>query len=308
MGQVAIKSHVSMALLQLRRGVTVCAAAVMLCALAQAMIFGAVHFTEVRFEPRAAASSGGETPAKESTVRVYEASPDEATRPMPVAAARPLSQWDRVLRASNMVVVTAGTFGSVLLALMVALGVVIGANVAGVQRAVSAAMWAMLVAVGALPWSDFLASVPWPGVFGSYASMTAMSAAVDAGATTTAHMAGVYLAMPVMAFLLAGLVMARFRAGVADGVAMAQASAIEQQLDQEMASIRERGVATTNVMRTVSALNQVVSESLGGKGGMSANPSIQPPPAGPNMSEDDAINHVRGIKKIDRGEPMRRLI
>jgi hypothetical protein len=239
---------------------------------------------------------------------VYEASPDEATRPMPVAAARPLGQWDRVLRASNMVVVTAGTFGCVLLALMVALGVVIGANVAGVQRAVSAAMWAMLVAVAALPWSDFLTSVPWPGVFGSYASMTAMSAAVDAGTTTTAHMAGIYLAMPVMALLLAGLVLARFRAGVADGVAMAQSSVIEQQLDQEMASIRERGVATTNVMRTVSALNQVVSESLGSKGSMSANPSIQPPPAAPNMSEDDAVNHVRGIKKIDRGEPMRRLI
>lgn len=293
MVQHAVRPHVSAALVQLRRGVTVCALAVILSALTQMFIFALVHFTETRFQLRG-------TLAVADTSHVEDVATDALT------AGRALSELDRVYHFANMAAVTLGSFGSILLAIMTSLGVILAASVPGVQRAVSAAMWAMLIAVAALPWSDFLASIPWPGVFGPYAAMTAMSAAVDARQATTRHMAGIYLAMPLMAMILAMVVFSKFRRGVADGVSIVEAGHIERQLEAEMASIRERGVAAGNVMRTVSALNQVVGETMG-KGISPVTPPIQPE-ASQRMSEEDAIQHLRGIKKVERGEPMRRLI
>jgi len=268
----ASKPHVSAALVSLQRGVSVCAMVVLLCAVAQLMIFGCVHFTQVRWER-------AETPANRQQLHVVtggKAVMARAEAPTSVmlapeartAAAEPerprqLSQWDRVLRYLNGMIISAGVISSLLLAMFTTLGVVIaaGPSVPGVQRAVSAATWAMLVAVASIPWRDILTTMPWPGVFADYQTMTDLCDAVDAGRDSGMKLFATYLGMPLMAVVLSCVVILRFRAGVADGVIVQSVNDLEQRLEQEMESIRRRGAAAQNTARAVAALNHAIGDT-----------------------------------------------
>jgi hypothetical protein len=268
------KPHVSAALVQLQRTVSLCAMVVLLCACAQLMIFGCAHFTQIRWvnnetpaqQQRLHVVSGG----KAAQVRVEApaagivneearaAAPQASTTPEP----RQASQWDKILRYVNAMVICAGVMSSVLLALVTMLGVVIaaGPSVPGVQRAVSAATWAMLMAVSTIPWKDVLSTIPWPGVFSDYQTMADLSDAVNAGRDAGTKMFATYLGMPLMAAILSCVVALRFRAGVADGVIVQSVNDLEQRLEREMDDIRRRGAAAQNTARAVAALNQAIGD------------------------------------------------
>jgi hypothetical protein len=134
-------------------------------------------------------------------------------------------------------------------------------GIPGVDRAVSAASWSLLLALAGLPWRDVMPSIPFPGVFGDYAAMITQSDAVDAGTGSTVRLFVVYLLAPLASLCGSCLVLYRFRAGVAQGVIVTSVSELDERLEREMASIRARGVVAASAPRAVAALNHAIGDT-----------------------------------------------
>lgn len=254
------KPHVSAALAQLRHGVTICTMVVCLCAVVQMFVFGFVHFTQVRWEkPRHAPTA--------VTYSVVKSGENTAVRaPSALASSnatpgRQLSDWEPTLNTASDLAVSIGVIATLMLAVQCALGVFIaGASaVPGVQYAVSAASWALLLALGGVPWRDFMPSIPFPGVFGDYVAMVATSEAVDAGVGSAVKLYAVYMLAPFASLCGSIMVLSRFRKGVAQGVIIQSVSEVDERLDREMAGIRARGVAAS-APRAVAALNSAIGD------------------------------------------------
>lgn len=323
--QYTPKPHVSPALAQLRGGVTVSALVICLCAVLQMLVFGFVHFTQVRFvqlkdepsrqtlsvvvgaQPRTAMSRASRGPEQQ------EAAPAPLTR-----AERTLSVTDATLHTLSDIAVIAGLIGTMMLAALVGLGVVVaaGGGVPGADRTVSAMCWSLLLALACIPWRDLFLAVPHPGVFGAYDEMTSMSNDVDAGVASTGRLLVFYLLMPLAALGGAVLVLYRFREGVAEGVIVTSVNELDERLEMEMASIRARGVAS-GVSRTVGALNQAIGEAPRPVIAEAAAvvPPAPPPPIpiprrAPEATEPKAsrswLKRERRIGEPDAGDGLRR--
>lgn len=252
------KPHVSAALAQLRHGVTIAAMVVCLCAVVQMLVFGFVHFTEVRWEkPRHTVSA-----LTYSVVKSGEGAAPVAAATAVVPVTRQLSPWEPTLNTASDLAVSIGVISTLVLAMMCALGVFIaGASaVPGVQHAVSAASWALLLALGGVPWRDIMPSIPFPGVFGDYIAMVATSDAVTAGGGSQVKLYAVYLLAPLASLAGSIMVLARFRTGVAQGIIIQSVSELDERLEREMAGIRARGVAAS-APRTVAALNTAIGDT-----------------------------------------------
>jgi hypothetical protein len=229
-----------------------------LCAVVQMLVFGFVHFTQVRWQqPRhevsaqsfAVVSPGQTAAAPEQTGQVAG------------ATSRNTSEWEPTLNTASDLAVSIGVIATVMLAVQCALGVFLAgaSSVPGVDRAVSAASWALLLALGGVPWRDIMPSIPFPGVFGDYAAMVATSEAVDSGVGSAVKLYAVYLLAPFASLCGAIMVLARFRAGVAQGVIIQSVSELDERLEREMAGIRSRGVAAS-APRAVAALNTAIGD------------------------------------------------
>jgi hypothetical protein len=312
------KPHVSEALAHLRHGVTLCALLVCLAAVAQFMVFGFVHFTTVRWrevvptveeqplsivardtpepairrEPREVASLNPAAPKGEPALKVE---PAPRVEPAPTAAqteparaehepSLELTAADPILRRVSELAATIGSAATVALCLLVMLGVAVAAGgaIPGVQKAVSAASWAILLAMVCLPWRDFAPRVPFQGVFGPYSELVAASAAVDHGGSL-ARLMGNFLLLPMAAMFVSLLILARFRAGVADGVIVTSVSELDEVLDREMAHISRRGVGLSGT-RAVGALNQALG---------AATTIIPPPPPEPEPQPEPDPELIR---------------
>ncbi|MCC6661497.1 MAG: hypothetical protein IT437_11495 [Phycisphaerales bacterium] len=285
------KPHVSEALAQLRHGVTVASLLVCAAAVAQVLVFGFVHFTTIRWNEV-------EPPVHEQPLSIVEsaqpAKPDivvaaapGATRVEPpprieglaetgtAAASRPgtavpkaadgpaleLAHADTVLRRVTEVTTMVGSASTVALCLLVMLGVAVagGGGFPGVQRAVSAASWSILLAMACLPWKEMVPTTMFHGVFSSYDVLLDASAGVDRGGSLAGLLAN-FLVLPMGALLMSLLILARFRAGVADGIIITSVNELDAALDREMASISKRGVRMTGA-RAVGALNQAIGSA-----------------------------------------------
>lgn len=263
------KPHVSAALAQLRHGVTLCALIVGMCAVIQMLVFGFVHFTQVRWaEPKREAQTFSvvmpmHTPAPAAPAATTTAAAPKAEHSDVPAISRQVSQWEPSLNTASDLAVSVGVIATVLLAVQCALGVFIAGamGIPGVDRAVSAASWALLLALSGLPWRDVMPSIPFPGVFGDYASMISMSESVDAGGGSMLRLFVVYLLAPGASLCGSCLVLYRFRTGVAQGVIVTSVSELDERLEREMASIRSRGVAAASAPRAVAALNQAIGDT-----------------------------------------------
>jgi len=270
--QFVPKPHVSPALAQLRRGITTAALVVAACAVLQMLVFGFVHFTQVRFEQpkeeqaQQALSVVVGAPGRPAMSRPAAARlPDhqESVQITPVRPARTVSDADATLHVLSDVAVIVGILSTLMLAALVCLGVMIaaGGGVPGADRAVSAMCWALLLGLACIPWRDLFLAVPYPGVFGAYDDMTAMSNAVDAGFVGTPRLLVLYLLMPIAALGAAMLVLYRFRAGVAEGVIVTSVNELDERLEREIAGIRSRGVVAAGMPRSVGALNHAIGDS-----------------------------------------------
>lgn len=314
------KPHVSPALAHLRHGVTGCALAIAACAILQLLVFGFVHFTQVRY------AEGRPEPTAQSLAVVVGARPAAALQtagakttqtalPEPTPAPRGLSNWDPALHVFSDAAVVAGVVSSAMLMALVGLGVVVaaGGGIPGIDRAVWSMSWAMLLGLAALPWRDIFPTVPFPGVFSSYDEMTALSDAVNAGQATVFHLLVTYLVMPLAVFAAAMLTLARFRAGIAQGVIVTSVSELDDKIEREMASIRSRGIAAASMPRSVGALNQAIGDTpapriiaeasapVPGPTIHSMKPAAAEPKAGRGW-----LSRARRMGEPDAGDPLKR--
>lgn len=271
MARFIVRPHVSAALAHLTHGVTGSAVIVLVCAVAQMLVFGFAHFTTVRYGSDLADASAqsapivtrspGETAAwREVTVPTNSKS---TYTPPPVHIPRPTTPWDAGLNVTSDIAVTAGIIACFLLAAMTVMGAVIagGAAVPGVERAVSASTWSMLLAAACIPWGQFFESIPFTGVFGTYREMAALCDAVDAGAGSALLMFSSYVLMPIAALACAMMALTRFRTGVEQGIIVTSVSELDERLEREMETIRSRGVTAAGSTRAIGALNQAIGDT-----------------------------------------------
>lgn len=275
------KPHVAPALAHLQYGVTGAAVVLALCAAIQLLVFGFVHFTQVRFEepPHRAVPITVVTPGRPvapplpsagtgslATGAALAASNGQTPAPIghaPAPTPRALGRWDASLHTLADMNASAAVMAGLLLCAFAILGVVVaGASaVPGVQKAVSGAMWSMLIAMTCLPWHDLVPSMMFKGAFGDYATMAQMSTAVDAGKASAIPLFAAYLLAPLAALCGSLLVLWRFRQGVAEGVIATSMSELDERLEREMAGIRIGGVAGQPTTRAVAALNHAIGET-----------------------------------------------
>ncbi len=299
------KPHVSAALAQLRHGVTICAMVVCLCAVVQMLVFGFVHFTQVRWaKPQHTVSP--------LTYTVVKSGETNAGTSAPVGAAQPtrqLSEWEPTLNTASDLAVSIGVIATIMLALQCALGVFIAgaSSVPGVDKAVSAASWALLLALGGVPWRDFMPSIPFPGVFGDYLAMVATSEAVDAGSGSQIKLYAVYLLAPFASLCGSIMVLSRFRSGVAQGVIIQSVSEIDERLDREMAGIRARGVAASSP-RAMAALNTAIGDVPAPMMSIPQAQVEETPPANRKPGLFSPRKKFRRIGELDPGDGLSRPI
>jgi hypothetical protein len=260
------RPHVSAALSHLRAGVTGAATALALCAAIQLLIFGFVHFTTLRYAQVTRNPLPIQVVAPTRASAGPNAAPTSGAAPAlapftPLATPKVVGEWDVRLRTVSDMTTSAAVISGILLAVFCCLGVAIagGASVPGVERAVSAATWAMLVAAACLPWQDLMPSMLFKGAFGDYATMTTLSEEVDAGAASPFPLLASYLVTPLAALCGSLLVLGRFRAGVAEGVIVTSISELDERLEREIAGIRTSGVAGSNT-RAIAALNHAIGD------------------------------------------------
>jgi hypothetical protein len=259
------RPHVSAALSHLRHGVTFAALVVCVCALTQMMVFGFVHFTQVRYDK----TERPPTAQALSVVPSRAGMPAGTHQPSQAAAdpqysdinPRHLSGWDPSLHVISDMAVSVGVIATVMLATLCLLGISVagGGSVPGVDRVVSSGSWALVLALACIPWRDVLVSMPFPGVFSSYEGMTSLSDLVDAGEASLLRLLAIHLLMPLAAVAVSLLALARFRTGVAEGIIVTSVSELDERLERELSQIRSRGVAA-NTPRAVAALNEAIGE------------------------------------------------
>lgn len=265
------QAHSSAAIVQLRGWVMFAAAIVCLCGLTQALVFTFANYTTVRqSEIKPAASS--------KSLRVVAPDPSNSLAELrdrnnsasaatlthgtePVDPNQARSPADAMMARASAIASGVGTLACFALCLLTLLGVVVGAgaNVPGVEKCVTAGVWSIGLALLCLPWADALPSLRIPGMFASYAVMTA---AIDASPSAMVAGLGMYvqwLAMPIVASVVAVGICIWFRVGVERGVIITAPSELERAIEREAAELSKQGVSN-GVARSVGALNRAVGE------------------------------------------------
>jgi hypothetical protein len=312
--RMSAKPHVSPALVQLRRWVTLAALMVCLCAAAQMLVFGFVHYTEVRW-------TFVEAKAEAKPLKIVK--PDElakaadgkqdlraaAGRLLPAGGAedsglevnRVLSETDSLLGKASTLAVTFGIVGACILCLLTMLGVAVagGGAVPGVEKAVTACAWSVVLALVCLPWRDIMPSVPIPGVFGGYERMTEASEAVLAAESGGSQLLARYVLLPGLAVVCGALVCVWFRNGVEQGVIVEGLSEAELAAEQEMTHIASSGVGGRQA-RAGGALSRTMGDSSDGSIPTAGPLRFEPPP--PKVARE------RPMGAVDPGDRLARPI
>jgi hypothetical protein len=312
--------HLSQALRALRGFVTISAAGVACFAAIQLLVFGFVHFTDVRWEryepdvrerDLSVVHGSSMSPAEaEARAKLDAALQRAPVVPAEVALGR--SHWDVVLGRISAVAVTGGVVSALLLGAMTLVGVAVagGGNIPGVERMVTASFWAAALALVALPVRDLLGSVPFPGVFGSYEAMVMTSSAVNAGTGSPAGMHAVYAGLPALAIVMSLLIAVWFRQGVEQGIIITSISQIDEMVEGEMKRISQAGVGSNIGPRTVGILNRPVGDPAGSAPvppAATIAPDEHEPPARPRPRSWVSANDRR-IGEPHKGDPLKRPI
>jgi hypothetical protein len=258
------KPHVSAALRHLWFSVVLCAITLAACIVLQTFITACVHFSDARWTTVEAPA----TPGHPLTVVQQQGEPTSVLRPTTGERAaagaqvnRVLSKSDRWFKIASGLAQTFGVISALALALVMIQGVLVAAGgaVPGVERAVSATTWTIVIALVCLPLSSILPAMPYHGVFSSYGQMTELSEALrrDAPEASGTMFHGQHFVFPFVVLFALALAVYRFRLGVEQGVIVTSVSELDEKLAREMASIK---VAATTAPRSVGALHRAIGE------------------------------------------------
>lgn len=271
-----LRSHISDALVQLRRCMLGAVVVVFVSLLIHVLAVGFVHFTDVRFIER---SSGAEQAPRivQSTgvapgVDLDKDQFDPTKHKRPISSAQiqgsdskpthlVIGPWDDGLRITNDISGAVGIFASWAIVLLAVLGVQVsaGGGVRGVHHMVSTCLWALGIAIFATPWDEALPSSPIPGVLIHYASVIEASGL----ATQHVHVIEFYLSSFVLpATLMVGsLVCAwKFTKGVEAGMYVPEATPFDIAIDREISEIRAGNISGLGG-RTAGALTNAMSKN-----------------------------------------------
>ena len=254
------KNHISSALLHLKWGVMACALGVFLSALAQLLVFGFVHYTDIRFQTLESPTQSAHRTVvvtQTSTGSMEAGVPGPETDFLGESQAAPVGPVDvnRVHSTANVYLervsqgaVIVGIFSAVALAVLTTLGAIVagGASIPGVDRAVSACTWGLILSLLALPWQEVFASMPFAGVFTGYDTMVAASD----GAAGSIQLMVVFVGVPLVAMAGAMLVGLRFGSGVECGILAGTAPAPVDAVEADMAATRA-GLASNRQLGSV---------------------------------------------------------
>lgn len=268
------RPHTSAALQHLRFSIAAAALALGVALLGQVLVWSFVHFTEMRIvelRPVEEQSAPQVVPSRVQAGRSLAHSgvaPDVANR-VPVAVNTVPGAGDVLLRRTSGVVQTMGVLSAALLVLLMLQGVSIagGANVPGVEFAVTGATWTLIVAMLAMPLRAVLPSVVYPGVFVGYEELVFASERYRlgaAGAPGALGFYGLHALLPVL--MLGGLAAAvlRFRAGIERGVIVTNVSQLDEKLEREIRSMKLGQLSTP---RAMGALHQAIGADHVPEGG-----------------------------------------
>lgn len=257
------KPHVSAALRHLWFSVVLCAITLASCIALQTFITACVHFSDARWTTVDAPEPTGQP----LTVVQQQGEPTSTLRPglgekaQAATVNRVLSKSDRWFSLASGLAQTFGVISALALALVMIQGVLVAAGgaVPGVERAVSATTWTIVIALVCLPLSSILPAMPFRGVFASYAQMTELSESLRQGSpeSSAALFHCQHFVFPFIVLFALALAVYRFRVGVEQGVIVTSVSELDEKLAKEMASIK---VAATTAPRSVGALHRAIGE------------------------------------------------
>lgn len=252
--RTTIPDHAAPVLVRLGRGATISSIFVAACLVLQMLVFGFVHFTDVRFEP---------APVPETPLRVVTSKPvdAEATAAAPLVPRVP-SRWDNVMRNFANTGAWVGTTATLMLICQLALSVAVIASTAapGIDRIVSGFHWGLLVAIVSLPMQNLIPAFPTVGVFVGYDTMAGASErAVGAGGDPMLVVS--LVAVPFIALFALIFTNARVRQGIHAGVLVRSVSQFDQRIEEEIARVRAEGVGSNIGPRAVGVVGAPVGLS-----------------------------------------------
>lgn len=217
------RTHSSLAFAQLRNSVAACCWIVGLALLVQIVTWSLVSFTDLRYAS-VEVSEPDETPRvvdaeakRRETLREAAAGPQtDVTHDVN----RQLSVYDRVFSLQMDIAAGAGMIAVIALLPFLAVGVVLAAGSAtpGVERAVSAFVWAVILSVLVIPIGVLIESLPFNGVFLRYEKLVGDIARYQASNDLGLIFYGRYLVLPLACMCGIALVGLRFRAAVEAGL------------------------------------------------------------------------------------------
>jgi hypothetical protein len=252
--RTTIPDHAAPVLVRLGRGATISSVFVAACLVLQMLVFGFVHFTDVRFEP---------APAPEAPLRVVTSKAQEsAAAPAAVLVPRIPSRWDGVMRNFANCGAWIGALATMMLVTQLALAVAVIASTAapGIDRIVSGFHWGLLVAFASLPMQNLIPAFPTIGVFVGYDTMAAASErAVGAGGDPMLVVS--LAAVPFVALFALIFANARVRQGIHAGVLVRSVSQFDQRIEEEIARVRAEGVGSNIGPRAVGVVGAPVGLS-----------------------------------------------
>ncbi len=175
---------------------------------------------------------------------------------------RVFSRNDIYFRRITAFAQTVGVIAAIALAIVMLEGVVIagGASVPGVERAVTAATWCLVIALLSIPLQDIIPAFPYPGVFAPYPVMTEAADLAAAGGEAAPSSFALLLRHVLLPLSLLGalvLVALRFHAGVEQGSLATNVSELDEKLEREMAKIK---LVSTGSSRAMGALNRAIGD------------------------------------------------
>lgn len=292
------RPHISAALQHLRFGVTLCGSVLCLALVAQMIIWACVHFMDLRTRhlgpeagpganltvvtrspgeeavERTAPNPPRATPAARSLIdggaarsrgAVSNAAPEVPVPDGPADVNIVQAPGDLVLSRFAAVVQAVGIVAALALALLMVQGVLVasGAQVPGVEYCVTASFWGMVIGLVCVPMTGLVPGSAFPGVFASYGVMAEHADLYRGGSPTALGGPGYYglfLLMPVATALGVAACVLRFRAGVEEGVIVTHTSQLDEKVEREIRSGRDKWSMMQG--RAVGALNSAMGDPV----------------------------------------------
>lgn len=298
--------HVSVALQHQRGGIAIAAGVLVVCLLAQTLVWAMTHFTDMHVTKLEAPASTNAPVVVDSSNRRASATAQagEGTDTIePVDANTVPSEASVLLPRVSKLVQTAGLLAAFVLVALTWQGVVVagGASLPGVHGTVAASTWSLLILALCAPNAGLLPVFPNSGVFVPHPELLEQSLLVRDGsdrAMSGLTYFGWFLLLPMAMVVATSALALRFWSAVDAGIIATSVSQLDEKLERE---IRARKLGELASPRAVGALNQAMGNpepvpapklAAGAESQSQPQPSERPRPKRPPRPSGDGARPI----------------